>query len=73
MQDQSSAGDSGLPGVKKLAGHRPLFKRQTSSAKKTETGYIFAAFCGHYPRFRPICGTMKNILNSYPRSQPPGP
>ena len=72
MQDQSSAGDSGLPGIKKLPGIGPLFKRQTSSAKKTELVIFLQPFVVTTPALQADLRHYEEYLNSYPRSQPPG-
>lgn len=69
MQDQSSVGDSGLPGVKKLPGLGALFRQETRRAKKTELVIFLQPFVVHTPALQ--AGLAR--YEAYPRNFPPPP
>lgn len=70
MQDQSSAGDSGLPGVKKLPGLGALFRQETRRAKKTELVIFLQPFVVHTPALQAGLAPYEAYLRNFP--QPPG-
>ena len=71
MQDQSSAGDSGLPGVKKLPGIGALFRRETRRAQKTELVIFLQPFVVHTPALQAGLSPYKAYLRNFPQP-PPG-
>ena len=70
MQDQSSAGDSGLPGVKRLPGLGALFRRETRRAQKTELVIFLQPFVVHTPALQAGLAPYEAYLRNFP--QPPG-
>ena len=72
MQDQSSAGDSGLPGVKKLPGLGALFRQETRRAKKTELVIFLQPFVVHTPALQAGLAPYEAYLRNFPQPPPPG-
>lgn len=71
MQDRSSAGDSGLPGVKKLPGIGALFRQETRAAQKTELVIFLQPFVVHTPALDAELSPYKRYLPNDPQT-PPG-
>lgn len=72
MQDRSSAGDSGLPGVKKLPGIGALFRQETRATEKTELVIFLQPFVVHTPALDAELSPFKGYLPNDPQTPPPG-
>lgn len=72
MQDRSSAGDSGLPGVKKLPGIGALFRQETRATQKTELVIFLQPFVVHTPALDAELSPFKRYLPNDPPTPPPG-
>ena len=72
MQDRSSTGDSGLPGVKKLPGIGALFRQETRAAQKTELVIFLQPFVVHTPALDAELSPYKRHLPNDPQTPPPG-
>lgn len=72
MQDRSSAGDSGLPGVKKLPGIGALFRQETRATEKTELVIFLQPFVVHTPALEAELSPYKRYLPNDPQTPSPG-